>query len=167
MRQQPSKIKGPVIFEEGDYQQIRQEYNPGVDRIPHDFLRFDPTELGNPLRELLRANDHWTFIQEKEGKEWELSHVKTEIENDIERCLVKKGLVGNQAALIRERMIRGQGSLQERFDRAVVEMKDDGPSYLHQTELVKEIVTGAGEPTPEIGPKRGDGFSTWAKKIPL
>ena len=131
------------------------------------FLRFGPTELGNPSRELLRADDHWAFIQGKEGKEWELPHVKTKIETDIEQVLFKKGLVGNQAAFTRERLIREQGIPQERFGRAVGEMEDDGPIYSHQAELANGIATGAGVSKPEIRPKRGTGFSTWGKKIPL
>ena len=62
------QVSEPVIFTDKEYEARRVDYNPGVDRIPHDFLLFGPTELENPLRELLREDDQWAFIQEKEGK---------------------------------------------------------------------------------------------------
>ena len=54
-----------MIFEEEDYGRRLLEYNPGVVRIPHGFMRFDPTELEGPLREILHANDEWAFFEEK------------------------------------------------------------------------------------------------------
>ena len=28
----------PIIFDEGEYAELRRGYNPGVDKIPHDLL---------------------------------------------------------------------------------------------------------------------------------
>ena len=57
-----------IIFAEKEYHVGRQEYNHGVGQIPHDFTRFDPTELESPLRELLHATDQRAYIQEKDGR---------------------------------------------------------------------------------------------------
>ena len=71
------KLKGvqegeePAIFTRDEYLNRMREYNPGVDHIQHDFLIFDHTELGNPLRELLHADDVWKFTPAKKGEEWE------------------------------------------------------------------------------------------------
>ena len=91
----------PIIFDGEEYRIRRQEYNPGVGRIPHDFLRFDPTELETPLGELLHADDQWAYVHEKDGKPWELPNVKTELGRRIDLAICNHGLAGNQAALVR------------------------------------------------------------------
>ena len=166
-RTKTKKLQTPVILDGEDYLTRCMEYNPGVDRIPHDFLRFYPTELETPLRELLHANDHWAYIQEKEGKEWEFPHLKTEMENGIDQLIARRDFLGNQAAFARGRLLSDSGNLQGRFDRALVEMNGDGPSYMHQINLVKNIVSLAGESQQVARQKRGEGFITWGNKAPL
>ena len=116
-----------------------------VDRIPHDFLRFDPAELETPLRELLHATDQWAYVQEKEGNPWSSLDVETEEEIEIDRMLVDKGEAGNRADFLRERMMCQEGSLDARFDVALDELIEDGPSYMHQVDIAKDIVRRAGE----------------------
>ena len=59
-----------VIFPEEGYQHRRNSYNHGVDTIPHDFLRFGPTGMEGPLREILRATDDWAYVERIDGKDW-------------------------------------------------------------------------------------------------
>ena len=130
-------------------------------------MRFGPTELETPLSELLRADDQWTYVPEKEGKPWEVAHVKTEEESIIELTIAEHGLDGAQAALVSERMLNDSGNAQERLQRALAEMNEDGPSYMHQLNMVKNIAVRAGEAKQSIRPKRGDGIITWGNRIPL
>ena len=60
------KLAEPVIFDE-KYRLRRKDYNPGVGRIPSGSLRFDHTELGDPLREPLQANAQWAYVRETDG----------------------------------------------------------------------------------------------------
>ena len=156
--------KRPIICEEEEYTLRRQDYNPGVGSIPHDFLRFDTTELENPLGELLHADDRWAFVSELHGKEWNIPDVKAEIENGAEQIVNDIQLNGNQAAFARGRMLADSGGLGDRFRRSTNEMQDDGPSYMHQLDLLKTIVARTGERKPIARPKRGDGIITWGNE---
>ena len=159
--------KRPVIFDEEEYGMKRQDYNPGVDSIPHDFMRFGPAALENPLMELLHADDQWTFAHEKEGEEWNIPHVKTEIENGADKVVYDNQLSGDQAAFVRERMLADSGGLNDRFLRATIELQEDCPIYAHQLKLLNGIVARTGGKKPTIRPKRGDGIITWGNRIPL
>ena len=161
------KIPEPIIFDDEEYARRLRDYNPGVDQIPHDFMRFDPTELETHLRELLHANDQWAFVQEKDTKAWEIPHVKTEKEEEIDQLMEKQDLTGNPAAYVRERMLQDSGMLQGRFDKELEELEEEGPSYTNQLKIVKELAKGTGGKPREIEPKRGDGFTTWGTKVPL
>ena len=125
-------------------------------------MRFDPTELETPLRELLHANDEWTYVEEKEGKERSMANVKTSDEMESGRMVREKELRGNQAAFVRKRMLDGDGDSTDRFAKATHEMHDGWPSYTQKVDLVKRIAHRGGE----IRPKREDGMITWGRKIP-
>ena len=130
-------------------------------------MRFDTTELENPLREILHADDKWTFVDEVEGEDWNISSVKTEVEAKVDQIAEGEKLNGNQAAFIRERVIVDSGDMEERYARAKEELENDGPSYMDQLDLLKSIVTRTGEKKLTAQPKTGDGIITWGKRIPL
>ena len=134
-----------------------------MNRIPHDFVRFGPTELEAQLRELLHADDKWTYIEEKEGIEWPMLDDKTEEDNGIEKMANETDLKGTRSEFIRKRTKGGTGDMGDRCSRAMQELKDEGPIYTHQIDLVKKIARRTGE----IRPKRGDGIITWGREIPL
>ena len=136
----------PIIFEEKEYQVGRQEYNHGADQIQRDFMRFDPTELEAPMRELLHATDQWAYIQEKDGMEWVTPYVKTEIENEIDRMMDGEGEKGTRAAFLRERAMCREGPLRDRSEIASDELLEVGPSYMDQVDLLKAIVRRGGNP---------------------
>ena len=108
---QTEKVAHPCIFNSIDYEKLRQEYNPGVARIPHDFLRFDLAELEQPMRRILHANDDWTLEPVADGVKWDVDHVPGEIESSINGFLAEKDIKGNRAAFVRERMLSGHGDL--------------------------------------------------------
>ena len=152
-------------FRRREYADLRRSYNPGVGKITHNSLRVDPTELGNPLRELLRADDQWAHIPAYEGTERPLTHVKTKGEIQIEEEVVKHAVEGNHAAFIRERMLNDQCPMEERYQRASKEVMQDCLRYMRQLEMVRDIASHAGGRV--LGPKLGDGFTTWGERIPL
>lgn len=115
----------------------------------------------------MHADDQWTYVPEKDGKRWEVEHVETEEERKVGKAILEQGLVGNQAALVQERMLKDYGEIQERLVRAMEEMKEDGPSYLHQVNLMNDIAARVGEEKLSVRPKRGDGIATWGNRIPL
>ena len=101
----------PVIFTDKEYETRRMGYSPGVCRIPRDSPRLDHTEIANPLRELLRAGDQWTFAQEKEGK-WETQHVKTADGAGIVETIERNHLARNQASFVRGGMLADMATSQ-------------------------------------------------------
>ena len=142
----PKKALPPVIFETVEYERRRVQCNPGVGRIPHDVLRFDPTELERPLREILYSGDNCAQKPAFGGKKWEIAHVRGLGEDEIAAFIPPKGLDGNRAAFLREHMLADQGSLDNRFRKADQILEDEGPSYMSkQLSYVKEAVERIGQ----------------------
>ena len=119
------------------------------------------------MRELLHADDQWAQISEHDGAEWNVAHVKTELESQIEEEMSKRGIEGGQAAFMRERMRTDRGSMDERYQRASKEVHEDCPSYMHQLSVVKNIVDRVGEQKRVLEPKRGDGVITCGEANPI
>ena len=117
----------PVIYSEEVYKRTRTAYNPGVGDIPHDFLRFGPTEMQSPLREILRSADEWAFVQYIDGKEWSVTDVETEEEVCVGGLAKSKDVEGNQASFARE-----NDKWQRRFGRDIWpgEVGNGGPRAL-------------------------------------
>ena len=69
---------GPVIYSENDYHLRLADYNPGADKIPHDFLSFNPTELEHPTRGLFRAEDTWAYVPSSACKNWRRTVAESE-----------------------------------------------------------------------------------------
>ena len=153
----------PVIFERGEYQHRLHHYNPGVAEIPRVFPMSDPAELETPLRELMHADDAWTFVPEKKGKTWELPSVKTELGAEVERVICAHNLQGGRSAYVRDCMMTSTGELLSRLDDANKLLDRDGPSYMQQQNIAKDLVRRSGE----ISAKRGDGVASRGRKIPL
>ena len=124
------KVKEPVIFEEKGYLQKIKEFDPGVGRIPHDFIRFDATELEGTLREILHANDHWSYLHPAQGKEWASTHQETEEEEDIRAMVEQKNTQGNRSSLAQNRMSTSMGPLADRYDEVTNCIMEEGPIYL-------------------------------------
>ena len=108
------ECKEPIIFSRDENMNRLQAYNHGVERIPHDFLRFDPTELETHLLEFLRAYDAWAFTPEKKGKGWELPGVKTKLEVEVEKAISEHNIQGDHAALVRGRILTSEGKMMDR-----------------------------------------------------
>ena len=92
-----------MIFGKDEYLQRLEDYNPGADKIPHDFLRFNPTELEGPLRELLHAEDTWTYVPLAHCKPWNKELTETKEEIHVREYIKEKKLNANHAAFVRER----------------------------------------------------------------
>ena len=153
----------PVIFPKREYLRMLADFNHGAGRIPHDFLRFDPAGLETPLRELLHAEDKWTYVEPIEGKEWTDDPNESEEEEKVRTLVSQSGLCGNSAAFIRNRMMELSGTLPQRYAMAVEEMKHTGPTYMQE----KKTLPRSPEKVGEIQPKRKGGVITWCRKIPL
>ena len=138
-------------------------YNPGVGKIRHDILRFDPTELGNPLRELLRAEERWAYLPVKECKEWHSDVAETGEEVAVNNAILQKGLLGGHAAFSRGRMLSLQGDLTSRCEEATSELREERPSYM-------KLQLPEGDHREQVGkiqPRRREGVITWGGGIPL
>ena len=94
----PKKALPPVIFETVEYERRRVQRNPGVDRIPHDVLRINPTEMERPLREILYAGDNRSQKPAFGGKKWEIAQVRGLGGDEISAFIAPNGLGGNRAA---------------------------------------------------------------------
>ena len=153
-----------MIFSEQEYQARRLSYNPGAESIPHDSLRFGPTELGGALGAILHATDDWAYVGNIEGQEWSVPDVQTEEEGKVEELVRPKEVEGGRAAFVRGRRMCDSGALQDSYERASREMEEHGPSYMQQqVNLARSIVTRVGG----IKPKRDNGVITWGRRIPL
>ena len=139
----------PVIFPKQEYSRILKDFNPGAGRIPRDFLRFDPTELETPLRKLLHAEDNWTYVEPTDGKEWRNESEESEEGKKICNLIAESGMSGNPAAFVRNRMMELSGTLHQRYEMALEEMKLKGPSYMQLMEPNLRSPVTVGEIQPE------------------
>ena len=153
----------PVIFERDDYDKKLSDYNPGAGNIPHDFLRFNPTELENPLRELLHAEDTWTFVPVRTCKPWSGQEMIQEDDQEARNFIRSRGIDGNLSAFILERTKRLEGKMEDKFEQALTEMKLDGPSYMSPMVYAEATSPMVGK----IQPKKRKGVITWGRTIPL
>ena len=64
-------------------------------------------------------------------------------------------------------MMSHECPLRGRLDLASVELQEDGPSYMRQVNLMKDIAQRPGENRAACEPKRGKGSISWGKKAHL
>lgn len=73
----------PVIFDSDDHRALAENVNPYLQPTPHDFLRFDCTEMGSPLSEILYETDWWAQQEPTGLRDWELPRETSEKEVGI------------------------------------------------------------------------------------
>lgn len=64
----------PVWFTPHEFRDLAEHVNPCAQTAPRDFLMFDCTDMGEPLRGILYESDHRANTNPVGEQEWDISH---------------------------------------------------------------------------------------------
>ena len=126
----------PVISSKEEYHSRLDHFNPGAKKIPHDVMRFDPTELERQVMELLHAIDTWATQKPKTCTLRDTPIVVREKDDESQAYLATQSVHPDPHASVRERMNHLDGELETTSNLARENMDSTGPSYRRRREYL-------------------------------
>lgn len=112
----------PVIFEEDEYELLPTHVDEKMRPIPHDLIRFDCTELGNPPGEILYETDEWTGRKPVGGKAWVIPQVPSGEVMEVGRFPQAENETGYRATYSHSGMMNIMVSSEESYFHAEQEL---------------------------------------------
>ena len=124
----------PVLYEDEDFKQLTRDVNSVVAELPRDFLRFDFTTMEDPLRKMVYCSDKRMEQGMGGENEWEISHVKTEKESEIDEYLEESLDAVDMKAYLGERLLTSDLPMIESEKEARLDVQSLGPSFMRESE---------------------------------